>query len=85
VAYRLAAHAGPFALGTFTQAGQADVAGSAGPAAFAGLVAGDRVRDLSEQAATVAGLLRDWDAAMALLGELSRSRRWSRCHSVTCC
>jgi 2-keto-4-pentenoate hydratase/2-oxohepta-3-ene-1,7-dioic acid hydratase in catechol pathway len=87
VAYPVAAHAGPFALGTFTLAGQAGVTGPAGragvtgpagPAGFAGLVAGDRVRDLSEQAATVTGLLRDWDAAMALLGELSRSRagRW---------
>ncbi|GAA4908298.1 2-keto-4-pentenoate hydratase/2-oxohepta-3-ene-1,7-dioic acid hydratase in catechol pathway [Nonomuraea thailandensis] len=50
--------AGPFALGTFS-------AGS-GPA-FPGLVAGDRVLDLSEHAPTTRALLERWDDVLPLL------------------
>jgi 2-keto-4-pentenoate hydratase/2-oxohepta-3-ene-1,7-dioic acid hydratase in catechol pathway len=94
------AHAGPFALGTFSegsegsqgsQGGQgsegreggedrAGRAGGEGGAVFAGLVAGDRVRDLSDlgPAVTVAGLLDGWDATLPVLADLaaSPSGRW---------
>ncbi|MEW9552017.1 fumarylacetoacetate hydrolase family protein [Nonomuraea sp. NPDC050783] len=50
--------AGPFALGTF----------SAGPGpAFPGLVAGDRVLDLSEHASSTRALLERWDDVLPLL------------------
>ncbi|MGA5757663.1 fumarylacetoacetate hydrolase family protein [Nonomuraea bangladeshensis] len=52
--------AGPFALGTFS-------AGS-GPV-FPGLVAGDRVLDLSEHASSTRALLERWDDALPLLHE----------------
>jgi len=60
----LPTHAGPFALGTFARAG-------APP--FAGLVAGDRVRDLRDDLGprTVRQLLEDWDAVLSRLGELA--------------
>jgi len=69
----LPTHAGPFALGTFARDG--------GPP-FAGLVAGDRVRDLRGDLGgggdrpgdlTVRRLLEDWDAVLPRLGELAAS------------
>ncbi|WP_316767121.1 fumarylacetoacetate hydrolase family protein [Streptomyces sasae] len=56
-------HAGPFALGTF----------HGGAAAFPGLVAGPRVRDLSDQAGSVRELFEDWDAWLPRLHELAAS------------
>ncbi|MFE2062671.1 fumarylacetoacetate hydrolase family protein [Streptomyces sp. NPDC059467] len=56
-------HAGPFALGTF----------HGGAAAFPGLVAGPRVRDLSDQAESVRELFEDWDAWLPRLHELAAS------------
>ncbi|MFC4112904.1 fumarylacetoacetate hydrolase family protein [Nonomuraea zeae] len=52
--------AGPFALGTFSA--------GAGPA-FPGLVAGERVLDLSGHAATTRALLERWDEVLPLLHE----------------
>ncbi|WP_346433797.1 fumarylacetoacetate hydrolase family protein [Nonomuraea composti] len=52
--------AGPFALGTFSS--------GAGPA-FPGLVAGDRVLDLSAHAPTTRALLERWDDVLPLLRE----------------
>jgi len=77
-ANRFGEHAGQFALGTYSAAG--------GP--FAGLVVGERVRDLTEDpglwgeaapsARTVNALLSDWDASFARLAELASSAdgRW---------
>ncbi len=71
-ANRFGEHAGRFALGAFEADGRA----------FAGLVVGDRVRDLTEDPGlwgdsagrTVDALLLDWDASFARLGGLvSRS------------
>lgn len=67
-------HAGPFALGTF----------SGGDIPFAGLVVGDRVRDLSDlsgpaggAAVSVGGLLESWDSALPMLADLAKSQgRW---------
>ncbi|MFD8719310.1 fumarylacetoacetate hydrolase family protein [Streptomyces sp. NPDC059629] len=56
-------HAGPFALGTF----------HGGSAAFPGLVAGPRVRDLFDQAESVRELFEDWDAWLPRLHELAAS------------
>ncbi|MFK0109448.1 fumarylacetoacetate hydrolase family protein [Streptomyces sp. NPDC091217] len=56
-------HAGPFALGTF----------HGGAAAFPGLVAGPRVRDLSDQAESVRELFEDWDAWLPRLHALAAS------------
>jgi 2-keto-4-pentenoate hydratase/2-oxohepta-3-ene-1,7-dioic acid hydratase in catechol pathway len=56
------AHAGPFALGTF-----ADPDGNE----FAGLVVGERVRALHDLRDGVLELLRDWDAALARLADLT--------------
>ncbi|RPE37837.1 2-keto-4-pentenoate hydratase/2-oxohepta-3-ene-1,7-dioic acid hydratase in catechol pathway [Streptomyces sp. Ag109_O5-1] len=56
-------HAGPFALGTF----------HGGAAAFPGLVAGPRVRDLSDQAGSVRELFEDWDTWLPRLHELAAS------------
>jgi 2-keto-4-pentenoate hydratase/2-oxohepta-3-ene-1,7-dioic acid hydratase in catechol pathway len=58
----LPAHAGPFALGTFS-------VGGARP--FAGLVTGRRVRDLSGTAPSVRALVEDWDASLTLLAALA--------------
>ncbi|MFF4116474.1 fumarylacetoacetate hydrolase family protein [Streptomyces sp. NPDC001714] len=54
-------HAGPFALGTFSD----------GAAAFPGLVAGTRVRDLSALVASVRALVEDWDTWLPRLHELA--------------
>ncbi|WP_181807557.1 fumarylacetoacetate hydrolase family protein [Streptomyces shenzhenensis] len=54
-------HAGPFALGTF----------QGGAAAFPGLVAGARVRDLSGLVASVRALVEDWDTWLPRLHELA--------------
>ncbi|MEU9404507.1 fumarylacetoacetate hydrolase family protein [Streptomyces sp. NPDC048281] len=54
-------HAGPFALGTFSD----------GAAAFPGLVAGTRVRDLSGLVASVRALVEDWDTWLPRLHELA--------------
>ncbi|MFD0473508.1 hypothetical protein ACFQ0B_38545 [Nonomuraea thailandensis] len=67
--------AGPFALGTFS-------AGS-GPA-FPGLVAGDRVLDLSEHAPTTRALLERWDDVLPLLRDAATAAagsgaRWESC------
>jgi 2-keto-4-pentenoate hydratase/2-oxohepta-3-ene-1,7-dioic acid hydratase in catechol pathway len=64
VPYSPGSHAGPFALGRFSD-------GTASGGAFAGLVAGDRVREIG---ASTASLLGDWDAAMERLGELAAER-----------
>jgi 2-keto-4-pentenoate hydratase/2-oxohepta-3-ene-1,7-dioic acid hydratase in catechol pathway len=66
-----------FALGIFAPAGATPPpdAGSPGarpPAAFTGLVCGDRVRDISALG-TVNDLLADWDASFARLGQLAAS------------
>ncbi|MFC8435770.1 fumarylacetoacetate hydrolase family protein [Streptomyces sp. NPDC057253] len=71
---QLPTHAGPFALGTFT----ADEAPGAFTAhetvgAFPGLVAGARVRDLSDLVPTVRALVERWDAWLPRLHELARS------------
>ncbi|MEU9339635.1 fumarylacetoacetate hydrolase family protein [Streptomyces sp. NPDC048278] len=54
-------HAGPFALGTFSD----------GAAAFPGLVAGTRVRDLTGLVASVRALVEDWDTWLPRLHELA--------------
>ncbi|MGY4981882.1 fumarylacetoacetate hydrolase family protein [Streptomyces sp. 900105755] len=54
-------HAGPFALGTFSD----------GAAVFPGLVAGTRVRDLSGPVASVRALVEDWDTWLPRLHELA--------------
>ncbi|MGW1621323.1 fumarylacetoacetate hydrolase family protein [Streptomyces sp. NPDC002172] len=54
-------HTGPFALGTFSD----------GAAAFPGLVAGTRVRDLSGLVASVRALVEDWDTWLPRLHELA--------------
>ena len=56
-----APHRAPFALGLFTAEPGEE---------FAGLVLGDRVRDVSALG-TVSGLLADWDASFARLAELA--------------
>ncbi|MFE4964626.1 fumarylacetoacetate hydrolase family protein [Streptomyces sp. NPDC056660] len=53
--------AGPFALGTFSD----------GAAAFPGLVAGARVRDLSGLVASVRALVEDWDSWLPRLHQLA--------------
>lgn len=61
---QLPAHAGKFALGTFTL-------GDAAP--FAGLVVGERVRDLSDvsgKTVTVRSLVEDWDSSFETLSQL---------------
>jgi 2-keto-4-pentenoate hydratase/2-oxohepta-3-ene-1,7-dioic acid hydratase in catechol pathway len=63
VAYSPGAHAGPFAVGMFSDDAAAD-----GPREFAGLVVGDRVRALGD---STAPLLADWDAAMRRLADLA--------------
>ena len=70
------AHAGPFALGTFSTGGQPP---------FAGLVVGDQVRDLGDLAGGAAGastltvrrLVEDWDAVLPKLHELAASKAGS--------
>ncbi|MEU6139813.1 fumarylacetoacetate hydrolase family protein [Streptomyces sp. NPDC047081] len=59
----LPTHAGPFALGTF----------SSGAAAFPGLVAGTRVRDLFDQVPSVRALVDDWDTWLPRLHDLAAS------------
>jgi 2-keto-4-pentenoate hydratase/2-oxohepta-3-ene-1,7-dioic acid hydratase in catechol pathway len=56
VAYTPGTHAGPFAIGMFAD----------GRHEFAGLVAGDRVREV---AASTSELLRDWETAFAELND----------------
>ncbi len=58
--------AGPFALGSFATDGGRE---------FAGLVVGDRVRELSDPRlpATTRGLLAEWDRALPLLTELAEA------------
>jgi 2-keto-4-pentenoate hydratase/2-oxohepta-3-ene-1,7-dioic acid hydratase in catechol pathway len=67
MATALPTHAGPFALGTFAVAGRE----------FAGLVVGERVRDLSDltggSPATVSGLVTHWDAVFPILTGLAGS------------
>jgi 2-keto-4-pentenoate hydratase/2-oxohepta-3-ene-1,7-dioic acid hydratase in catechol pathway len=58
VAYAPGAHAGPFAVGMFADAGRE----------FAGLVAGGRVREVG---ASTSALLRDWGTAVARLSDLA--------------
>ena len=59
----LPSHAGPFALGTF----------SVGAGAFPGLVTGARVRDLTDQVASVRALIDDWDTWLPRLHDLAGS------------
>jgi 2-keto-4-pentenoate hydratase/2-oxohepta-3-ene-1,7-dioic acid hydratase in catechol pathway len=63
VGYTPGSHAGPFAVGMFS-----DETAAGGRREFAGLVAGDRVREIG---ADTGALLRDWDAALARLTELA--------------
>ncbi len=72
----LPTHAGPFALGTFARKGdrkgdRRDGGEQGRP--FAGLVAGERVRDLGDDLGdlTVRGLLEDWGALLPRLQELA--------------
>lgn len=75
--------AGPFALGTF--AGP-----EPGARRFAGLLVGDRVRDLSGLGAappTVLDLVRDWSSSMRLFAELAGDPRgaWRPVAELTVC
>lgn len=56
-------HAGPFALGTFSNSTRS----------FPGLVTGTRVRDLSDRATSVHTLVEDWDTWLPRLHELAGS------------
>ena len=56
-------HAGPFALGTFADRGDA----------FPGLVTGSRVRDLSDLVPSVRALVEEWDDWLPRLADLARS------------
>jgi 2-keto-4-pentenoate hydratase/2-oxohepta-3-ene-1,7-dioic acid hydratase in catechol pathway len=67
VGYTPGSHAGPFAIGMFS-----DETAAGGRREFAGLVAGDRVREIG---ADTGALLRDWDAALARLTELAAGDR----------
>ena len=67
MAYTPGSHAGPFAIGMFS-----DETAVGGRREFAGLVAGDRVREIG---ADTGALLRDWDAALARLTELAAGDR----------
>ncbi|MEU6259934.1 fumarylacetoacetate hydrolase family protein [Streptomyces sp. NPDC047043] len=59
----LLAHAGPFALGTFSN----------GAGAFPGLVTGAHVRDLSDQVPSVRAIVEDWDGWLPRLHDLAAS------------
>jgi 2-keto-4-pentenoate hydratase/2-oxohepta-3-ene-1,7-dioic acid hydratase in catechol pathway len=67
VGYTPGSHAGPFAVGMFS-----DETAAGDRRDFAGLVAGDRVRDIG---ADTGALLRDWDAALAWLTDLAAGDR----------
>jgi 2-keto-4-pentenoate hydratase/2-oxohepta-3-ene-1,7-dioic acid hydratase in catechol pathway len=68
MAYDPGAHAGPFAVGMFSDDGAFAGTAADGPREFAGLVADGRVRAIGD---STAPLLADWDAAMVRLAGLA--------------